>query len=267
MLKNITQKLRDGAQRLLQRQALSGWPVLRLLPSLSPSRYGLILETALATAPDRDPPAGLDLLLGRRLGLNHAHAPLLTFDDAAQHLERGDLLDVLEKHEVTGVALIDPDHLDDPHHGLSRHTLRWMLGAGVIPGLWISNALQRGGATALHRAVHVGASRLKSWLHLPNLWIGTDALHPSPWLQTFAPEVGASHILTARPGLWPLPQRNTHDPQEICRITVDPLTSPADLYDLLLSSPTAQALALTRQRLTNRPHSPSPLSREARKRG
>lgn len=248
--------LGDTARAAFARHHLSGALVLRFRPAALPA--GLtraLLDAVCAARPGEAGEAGwpaLDLLTTCALRDADGARPraLLTFDDAAADLERGPLLADLEARALSALALLDLDHIDEEAAGVSRHTLRWMLGAGVAPGLWVPQAAVGLSAARLRQRLHDGSRRLRACCGVARPWIATDAAAADPWLKAAAADLGLPYLLTARAGLWPAAPPAAA-PVEVPRLTLSPDTAPSALYDLLRASPAALTRAVLWRKLTS----------------
>jgi hypothetical protein len=258
-LQGAAQRARAAVRRGLEAQALTGSLALRLTPALAASHVRALLDALCEARPQEAAWPALDLLMGAPLGapLTPSGLPpaLLTFDDAAPLLERGPLIGLLEARQLTALALLRPEHVDEPEAGVSRHTLRWMLGAGITPGLWVPHASVGVSAAALHQRLRQGASRLRARCGVRALWLATDTDAPDPWLRAAATDLNVPFLFTAKPGLWPATRLSAAPvsaaPVEVCRVTLTPTTSPSALYDLLRASPTSLTRAILWRQLTH----------------
>jgi hypothetical protein len=251
-LQGAAQRARAAVRRGLESQALTGSLALRLTPALAASHVRALLDALCEARPGEASWPALDLFAGAPLGapVTSSGLPpaLLTFDDAAPLLERGPLLGLLEARQLTALALLRPEHVDE-EAGVSRHTLRWMLGAGITPGLWVPHASVGVSAAALHQRLRQGASRLRARCGVRALWLSTDTDSPDPWLRAAAADLNAPFLLTTKQGLWPA-HLAPASPAEVCRVTLTPTTSPSALYDLLRASPASLTRAILWRQLT-----------------
>jgi hypothetical protein len=235
-----------AARAVLARHRLVGALALRLTPSLPATLTRDLLDALCAARPHGAAWPPLDLLTTcalRDTDTDDHLRTLLTFDDVADALERGPLLDHLEARHLTAVAALRPEHIDDPTAGVSAHTLRWMLGAGVVPGLWVPQAAVGVAPAPLRQRLHKATARLRACCGIARPWLATDTPSPDPWLKAAAADLGLPYILTAAPGLWPAsPPAAT--PAAVPRLTLSPHTAPRALYDLLSASPAGLAASI-----------------------